>query len=95
MRLSVRDDARARERAHAAARAPRAPKLARGDRGYLGERPDTLDPLTCRCRDPAPVADVDRLTTTVTVTCLTCGTPRAVLDRLDLAALAVARRAQR
>lgn len=42
----------------------------------------------CRCRDPAPVADVDRLTTTVTLTCLTCGKPRAVLDRLDLATLA-------
>lgn len=94
MRVSVRHDDAARERAHAATRARRPSKHPRAD-AYLSAPSGPLDPLTRRCRHPAPIADVDRLTTTVTVCCLTCGTPRAVLDRLDLAALAVARRAER
>jgi hypothetical protein len=95
VRLTTRDDDAARRRAHAAS-GDRRPH--RSSSGYLAAEPGRLpdlEPRTCRCTAPAPVADVDRLTTTVTVTCLTCGKHRAVLDRLDLAALAAARRAAR
>ena len=95
MRLTVADDAQARERAHAATRERRPPKYRRGD-PYLS-RDDQLDlePRYCRCSRPAPVAEVDRLHGVVSVACLCCGRLRAELNQLDLAALAVVRRAQR
>ena len=95
MRVRTANDAQARERAHAI---PGCRVSGNQGAGYLTERRgDRLDlePRYCRCNRPAPIAEVDRLTVTVVVSCLCCGRDRASLNQLDLAALAVVRRAQR
>jgi len=69
VRLTVTDDAQARERAHAATRERRPPAHPRGGpylRASPGERFD-LDPQRCRCERPASVAEVDRLSSTIVV----------------------------
>jgi hypothetical protein len=96
VRLTVADDAQARERAHAATRDRRPSK--RPPNGYLDRRPGEvldLEPRYCRCERPAPVADVDRQHGVVSVGCLCCGRLRAELNQLDLAALAAIRRTGR
>jgi hypothetical protein len=92
VRVSTADDAQARERAHAATHGRRPPAHPRGDPYLTARAGDRLDlaPRYCRCSRPAPVAEVDRLSVTVVVTCLTCGRERASLNALDLAALAAA-----
>ena len=95
MRVTVADDAEARERAHAATAVPAA-KRQGANASYVMEEPGRrldLAPRYCRCARPAPVAEVDRLHGVVSVGCLCCGRLRAELNRLDLPGAAVRRAA--
>lgn len=98
MRLTTAQDAQARERGQAATRQRRPPPRRGGNGSYLTDEPGRtleLEPRHCRCTRPAVTADLDHRHGVVTLSCLTCGRERAVLDRRDLAALGAARRAQR
>jgi hypothetical protein len=92
VRLTTAQDAQARERGQAAAK--RRPPPRRGGNGsYTTDEPGRtleLEPRHCRCTRPAVSADLDHRHGVVTLSCLTCGRDRAVLDRRDLAALGAA-----